>query len=111
MSSNKKRKTRKQKERAARRRDEQTPAGTHRGSPASPGLPADGRAALAAENSRETETRAAMAEQDTAAGARARHTERIRLMKISILVFAVLAGLQLILWGLDYSGVLSLSAM
>ncbi len=50
-------------------------------------------------------------EQDTPTEKRARHAERIRLMKISVMVFAGLVAFQLMLWGLDYTGVISLSAV
>lgn len=48
--------------------------------------------------------------QDTPTEEHARHAERVRLMKISVMVFAGLVVFQLTLWGLDYIGAISLSA-
>lgn len=92
--ANKKRKTRAQKEKAAQRRSEGKPSP----SGSSAAAPSNSTASTAEKPERGNE-------KDD------RHQERMRTMLISLQVFSGLVVIQLILWGLDYAGVVSLKIL
>lgn len=94
--AHKKRKTRDQKERAAQRQRKQS--SIHSEEATRPQISS-------------TETKPETYPDQGSAGQGIRYAERIRLMQVSLIVFGALVGVQLLLWSLEYMGVVSLSVM